>query len=276
MTTTQPNLFYTPERFLSGAVRIALVGCGGTGGEVLDGLCRLHCAMLALGHPGGLDVVAIDGDTVSAANVGRQRFGASDVGQNKSVVLVHRLNLFYGLRWQAVPQYLSPKSIVSASHFDILLSCVDRASVRLELGQKLATVWRDALWMDFGNGATQAQVVLGHLGAKAPPGTARLPNVVDLFPELDRVDDEAEPSCSLAEALRAQDLFVNRAVANAGLQILWQLFKDGMIQHHGAFLDVRTLNCRPLNIDPVTWAFLGYPRAQKKPRQRRKPRLQAA
>jgi len=261
------GVFAIPQRFLTEPVRVTLVGCGGTGSEVLDGLARLHCALLALGHPYGLQVVAVDGDTVSAANVGRQRFGSSDVGHNKAVVLIHRVNLFYGFRWQAVPRYLSPREIAHCTRFDLLLTCVDKASVRLAIGRELGRSWMDALWMDFGNGATRGQVVLGHLKERVTAESLRLPNVVDLFPELDRVDDSAAPSCSLAEALHAQDLFVNRTIANAGLQILWQLFKDGTIRHHGAFVDVQTLSCRPLAIDPVTWSFLGYAPTVKRPRK---------
>ena len=58
----------------------SVIGAGGTGSQMLMGLAQLHTAMIALGHPGGLDVTVIDSDQVSEANVGRQMFYPSDVG----------------------------------------------------------------------------------------------------------------------------------------------------------------------------------------------------
>lgn len=261
--------FFTPDRLLRERVRVLLVGCGGTGGEVLEGLVRMHFAMRALGHPEGLTVTAVDGDDVSPSNVGRQRFSPSDVGQNKAIVLMHRFNLFYGLDWSARNGYLDPSRLgFFDNNYDLLVTCVDRASVRYAIGHEARrSVRGDQLWLDFGNGDREAQVVLGHLTAKPRPAPAiRLPNVLDLYPELKTVNDHAEPSCSLAAAIRSQDLFVNRFVADAGLSILWRLFRDGRLEHHGAFLDVAEARCRPLGIDPATWSFMGYP-AKRRPRK---------
>jgi len=55
-------------------VRVLVVGCGGTGSAMAAGLPYLHSAMLAAGHPGGLDVTLMDGDTVSPTNCVRQAF----------------------------------------------------------------------------------------------------------------------------------------------------------------------------------------------------------
>ena len=61
----------SPE-LLTREVSVAVIGAGGTGSQMLMGLAQLHTAMVALGHPGGLDVTVIDSDQVSEANVGRQ------------------------------------------------------------------------------------------------------------------------------------------------------------------------------------------------------------
>ena len=89
-----------PE-LLSREVRVAVIGAGGTGSQMLMGLAQLHTAMLALGHPGGLDVTVIDADQVSEANVGRQMFYPSDVGLPKATVLVNRINMAMGTGWKA-------------------------------------------------------------------------------------------------------------------------------------------------------------------------------
>lgn len=45
--------FFIPTTLLERPVTVWLLGAGGTGSELLDGLARLHAALLALGHPGG-------------------------------------------------------------------------------------------------------------------------------------------------------------------------------------------------------------------------------
>ena len=67
MHTLDPQLLERP-------IRILVVGCGGNGSAIVSGLPYLHQAMLAFGHPGGLQVTLIDPDTVSETNCVRQPF----------------------------------------------------------------------------------------------------------------------------------------------------------------------------------------------------------
>jgi PRTRC genetic system ThiF family protein len=89
--------FWAPATLLERPIRVLLIGAGGTGGEMLDRLIRLHFGLVRTGHPGGLDVTLWDGDTVSDANIGRQRFAPCDIGYNKADLLIHRANLAFGL-----------------------------------------------------------------------------------------------------------------------------------------------------------------------------------
>jgi hypothetical protein len=52
-------------------VRVPVVGCGATGSAVATGLPYLHQALIACGHPGGLDVTVMDGDVISPSQGGR-------------------------------------------------------------------------------------------------------------------------------------------------------------------------------------------------------------
>src|ERR1700676_5807838 len=89
-------------------IKIAVVGCGGTGSAIVGGLPHLHQALIAGGHRSGLAVTVIDGDRISAANCVRQPVSASEIGLFKSVVLINRLNLFCGLDWEAVEHHANP------------------------------------------------------------------------------------------------------------------------------------------------------------------------
>lgn len=270
MTTNAGELkYFVNEQWLDRPIHVLLAGVGGTGGEVLDGLARLHAGLRALGHPHGLEVTVLDGDSVSTANIGRQRFAPCDVGQNKAVTLVTRYNLFYGLGWRGVPTHLDDFDEDLRGH-DLLVTCVDVARVRAKIGKwgRNGRRWwnGELLWLDFGNGRTTGQVVLGHLRGSDPRGL-RLPNVYDLYPELDTMTGDADgPSCSMAAALREQDLFVNKWAAN-GVGMLWKLLSQGVIDRHGMFFDAERLTVSPLLIDPKMWAFLGYGAAAVDPQR---------
>ena len=251
--------YFVNEDWLDREIRVVLAGVGGTGGEVLDGLARLHHGLVAMGHPQGLRVEVLDADRVSTANIGRQRFAPCDVGQNKAVTLVSRYNLFYGLAWRGLPVHLEDFEGLRST--DIVVTCVDVARVRAEIGRwgrESGYGWqRETLWLDFGNGRTTGQVVLGHLRGRGSRGL-RLPTVFDLYPELADMRGDADgPSCSMAEALREQDLFVNKWAA-LGVGLLWKLLTRGEIDRHGFHFDADRLTVSPLMIAPETWAFMGY------------------
>lgn len=87
----------------------------------------------------------------------------------------------------------------------------------------------------------------------------RLPTVVELFPELASAGPEDDtPSCSLAQALERQHLFVNQAVVTPALQLLWQIFRVGRLTWHGAFVDLESGRTTPLPVDPKAWKRFGY------------------
>ncbi len=86
---------HTPDpRLLERRIRVLVVGCGGNGSAIASKLPYLHQALLAFGHPGGLEVTLLDPDTVSETNCVRQPFCRTEIGLSKAVVLAHRANLF--------------------------------------------------------------------------------------------------------------------------------------------------------------------------------------
>jgi tRNA A37 threonylcarbamoyladenosine dehydratase len=87
----------------------------------------LHQAMRALGLQ-GLQVTLMDGDLISETNCVRQPFSRGEVGLHKSIVMASRLNQFWGLNWDAAPEYLTDKSKLN---FDIVVGCVDTRNARM-------------------------------------------------------------------------------------------------------------------------------------------------
>lgn len=239
------------------SIHVRVVGCGGTGSQMLTGLARLNHALIALDRP-GLRVVAHDPDEVSPANVARQLFSPGDVGRNKAVVLIHRLNTYFGTTWYGEPA----EFMKSDGRTDILITCVDTRSARRWINNAITTPGGmggsccPTYWMDLGNRAEDGQVILGQPASnkKWRANKTRLPTVTELLPEIMKPGREDNaPSCSLAAALEKQHLFVNQAVSTAALQILWQLLRTGSIDWHGAFINLRTGRTAPLAVDPEAW-----------------------
>lgn len=250
--------------------RVLIVGVGGTGSHFAEAFARLQHTVMALGHP-GFEVTLVDGDRVSASNVGRQRFYASDIGLSKALCLVHRINMAFGFDWEASNGYFKPKSLGDHRTPDLLVTCTDKALLRAEIGSHMARKVSGALWLDFGNGASQGQVCFGHLGK--PADDERLPNVFDLYPELAQMEraDREEPSCSMAEAITRQEFPINQLVAQLGIALLWTLLRKGALDHHGYFVETTPyVQTRPMMIDPMAWSFYGYPAVKRARRSRAK------
>src|SRR5271157_3677146 len=194
--TLDPQLLERP-------IRILVVGCGGNGSAIAS-LPYLHQAMLAFGHPGGLQVTVIDPDTVSETNCVRQPFCRTEIGLPKAIVLSHPINLFWGLNWQGMQAQI--QQIAKNAEVDLVIGCVDTRRARRAI-DKWALHSRVLYWLDLGNNASSGQFVLGQPKNRVSQKKKhRLPTVIDLFPEIAAPDtkDDDQPSCSAAEALTRQ------------------------------------------------------------------------
>lgn len=242
-----------PGALLDKKVRVTVVGCGGTGSAIAAGLPYLHQAMLALGHPYGLDVTLVDGDRISRTNCVRQPFSESEIGLYKATVLATRINLFWGLGWRGAPHFLDE---TWREETDILIGCVDSRKSR-NVMTSTAAYENSYYWMDLGNNADSGQFVLGQpKNQKNADVELRLPTVSDLFPEIvnPKLDKRDKlPSCSAVEALERQEPFVNQTLAYQALAMLARLFRYGRLSHHGAFLNLRNGRMSALPVDPVVW-----------------------
>lgn len=228
---------YLPASFERRSIRVMLVGCGGNGGQMLMGLASLDTALRAISSR-SLHVTVVDDDVVSEANLGRQPFYRCDIGSSKARTLTERVNIAHGLDWTAV--HGRAPGAVGVENVDLLISCVDTASARRQLGVALEQRAAPAYWMDLGNRASDGQFLIGCPSRAMSTDSRRLPTVLEAFPELadDSLGDDDAPSCSVAEALERQSLFVNRVVASHALALLFDLLGRGSIGHAGAFINL--------------------------------------
>ncbi len=246
-------------------VTVNVIGAGGTGGQVLTALARMNQALITLNHP-GLMVRIFDDDTVSRANLARQLFTTAELGLPKAVALINRINRFFGTDWKTVPekydkQYSDNNSNAWAT---ITVGCVDTVKARVDITDILKDKHKRTVnqrsqplyYMDFGNSRETGQVILSTVGKIKQPDSKQyrtveqLPMVTDEFGELLQLAETTDntPSCSLAEALTKQDLFINSALANIGASLLWQLFREGMLFNRGFFLNLKDFRTQPLKV----------------------------
>lgn len=245
---------------------VNLIGAGGTGSQFLTALARMNHSLIALNHP-GLMVRVFDDDVVEAANLGRQLFTTAELGLHKAVALVNRINLFFGTNWKAYPERYEATTFQEDPELamaELTVSCVDTAAARFAIADLLTTLHASRrhsyhtplYWLDFGNSRDTGQVILSTLSEIQQPAskkftlTGRLPLVTEEFKELLQAADKGDdtPSCSLAEALTKQDLFINSALANIGASLLWQLFREGILLNRGFFLNLKEFRTTPLKV----------------------------
>ena len=221
----------------NGTVNIALVGVGGTGSLVLSGLVRLNHALRQLGHP-GIEVEVYDPDIVTEANIGRQLFTPDEVGRNKAECLIDRYNLGFALNWTAHKEKYERWIF---QHYHILISCVDSKASRREIAAKFSGTTGTYV-IDSGNDGNFGQILIGN-------GSKDLPFSYKVHPDLIKGrETNHAPSCSLAEALTRQDLFINQWMATAILQLLWQMFRKGELTYRGFYINLETGRMNPVPI----------------------------
>jgi len=271
LTAVKPNVHIVEKTLLNpyNPIIINLIGAGGTGSQVLTALGRMNHALIELNHP-GLMVRVFDDDKVQPANLGRQLFNTAELGLSKAVALVNRINLFFGTSWKAITERYNRETILADPDLrmaEFTISCVDTVSARFEIAEllmgldKRMTYMRNRplYWMDFGNSKDTGQVVLATLTPIPQPESKKfevvesLPLVTAEFGELLKQSETNDntPSCSLADALGKQDLFINSALANLGASLLWQMFREGMLFNRGFFLNLKEFRTTPLKVASV-------------------------
>lgn len=244
-----------------GAPKIVVVGCGGTGGFVAEGLCRL------LGNS-DLDLLLVDHDRVEPHNLRRQNFFAGDVGKFKSQALAERLARQYG-RPVGYSVYPYNRDLINeASRLgvmvvrDIIIGCVDNPAARREIASTMS--WGD-WWLDAGNGHQSGQVLIGNTSlveglAGSFEETGQTVNHLPV-PSLQLPSLLQQPTrpvtrqqdCAEAVADEEQSPTINQTMATLVLEFMYRLL-TGKLSWMGAYVDMEVGTLTTVPAEPVTVA----------------------
>ncbi|HRB71486.1 MAG TPA: PRTRC system ThiF family protein [Flavobacterium sp.] len=265
MNTDKLKVHFTHKDLINpgNPISVNVIGAGGTGSKLLPALMEMNHSLIELGHP-GLYVRLWDNDIITLANLGRQRFAQSELGLHKSVAIINRINRWSGTRWKAEARKFEIDCLGKLPEkASIYISCVDNVKTRFEIADILskqnngkAYSNRPLYWLDFGNSQNTGQVILSTIGKIVQPDSeefetvATLPFITDEFGELLKQSEQQNdtPSCSLAEALQKQELYINSTLAQMGCSLLWNLFRNGLTPYRGFFLNLKDFRSTPIPI----------------------------
>lgn len=236
---------------------IVVVGCGGTGGFVAEGICRL------LGDTPA-QVYLVDYDRVEEPNLRRQAFYDADVGKFKAQVLAERLSRNFGREVGYCVYPYSSEVHQEVFHFanpGLLVGCVDRASARGAIAQ---CVGGRQWWIDAGNGDHSGQVLIGNTAenerlkggfsegmgfcTKLPLPSIQQPGLLIPAPE-------PVPQADCAEAVEQgqQSPTINQVMASLTLECVRRLL-GGELNWMGLYIDLEVGSLRPVLVEPETVA----------------------
>jgi len=226
-------------------VTVNVIGVGGNGAQMISHLARINRCLLELGHS-GLHVCAFDNDEIEEINIGRQLYSQAEVGENKAISYIEKINRHYGLAWDAMPFNFESNMGVEAPA-NITISCVDTVKARQSVFNSFIVLQDEAkthhhqkplYWMDLGNGKDQGQVILATVydqHHKQP-----LINVLEMFPDMLDTEDLKTPSCSMAQSLQQQSLFINSILCGYAGNLLMDLFTKVRMDYHGYFVNLES------------------------------------
>lgn len=251
-----PNYFFDPTH----PITISLIGVGGSGSLMLARLARMDYALRQTGHP-GLHIRAFDQDVVEPMNIGRQLFCPSDLGENKVLNSLTKINNAFGLQWDGIPMNAMPYGEDVRSN--IIITCVDNTEYRKELSKALAfphigSDYRTIFyWMDLGNSRDTGQFILGSLfeeqqklESEFVDPVHKLKTIIDLFPNLEQYDTEdlQGRGCAYSDKLMEQSLFINDVLVAHAANCLFRLLYSKEISVHGGFVNLKNGIVNPIMV----------------------------
>jgi PRTRC genetic system ThiF family protein len=242
-------------------LRLALVGCGGTGSWLAPSVARI--ARLQRDQGREVEVVFYDHDHVEPKNIPRQHFCDAELNRNKAVTLAARYSAAWGVEIAAVPKKFRSADFYQRSNaLTILIGCVDNAGARQQIDRALARADANTWWLDCGNDESSGQVIVGSdIDPESLEGSFTpsckickwLPAPSLVAPDLlePRPEELLEPklSCAEIQMANAQSLAVNQMVAAVATDYLLGLL-GGKLKRFATHFDLSAGSMRSRYIVP--------------------------
>lgn len=229
---------------------VMVVGCGGTGAFVADGLCRIL--------PKSTSIILVDPDMVEERNLGRQFFARRDIGKFKAAALASRLADFYDRDVQYLVGVFDGFQNIPSP--ELVIGCVDNALARKRINECCNGVW----YIDAGNDYNSGQVFIGNASAEGsrhtfgPDFFVGLPLPAVQCPALLTPTVKPRVSCAEALVLEEQSPVINQMMASLVLLFVHK-FLLSELTWMAAYIDLVTGTLTPVQAEPKRIAkLLGF------------------
>ncbi len=226
---------------------VMIVGCGGTGGFVAEGLCRLL--------PVNVPLVLVDLDRVEERNLHRQNFFSEDLGELKSEALAHRLSRKY---YRPIAYSIVPVSLTPIGFNSLVIGCVDNGPARRDIAAKFTATYGNspAWWVDAGNGENFGQILIGNRTGSAQYRTTEkgdrfysLPLPTQQRPDLLR----QQPVITSCADIEEQGPTINQSMAALVIEVVRRMIA-GTCPWIQLYLDLELGTLQPVLATPETVA----------------------
>jgi molybdopterin/thiamine biosynthesis adenylyltransferase len=251
--------------FVSYSFTVTVVGCGGTGAFVAEGLSRFLPLYARL--------VLVDHDRVEERNLSRQNFFRSDVGKFKSEAIAERLARLFQ---RPVGYAVSTIGLSQICYPGLIIGCVDNGQARQDIARRLsdhssltwvggysAAVPRELQrgpqqvtqlwWVDAGNGENYGQILVGNAKVN------ELDKVFDIeedicralpFPTIQRPEllTQVPPVLDCAQ-IAEQEPTINRVMAGLVIEVVRKLI-EGTCPWMQLWLDLEMGTLTPVLATP--------------------------
>lgn len=239
------------------AIRILLVGCGGTGSFLALHMARLAYHMQEKNNI-PIHLTFVDYDVVESKNIGRQNFCVAEIGENKAKILAYRYNAAFGLPIRYYAEEFSETHVFPAGTLvpQIIVGCVDNNHARTDIHKAVIPTNKFTWWLDCGNHVSSGQILFGNsheiesaindLGycESLPLPTVQHPELLELLPE---IITSAE-SCAELAMRDAQSLMVNQMAASHAANYLARLILSRDLDQMATYFSLSSGSARSIYI----------------------------
>lgn len=230
-------------------VRLTIVGCGGSGSQLLP-----HVMQLASNNQHKIEkIILIDGDDFEKKNIANQKCLDEEAGMNKADALAERFSYVYpelnGMI-TSYPHYIKDMNTLLKLSYggeylvNILISCVDNNATRklfndaFELCNKEK---KNMIYIDSGNGDINrvGQVIVGYTYG----GDIKLRPVAAYFPDIleDKDDINKLNSCTRISSEYSQNIATNIFAATILFCVVTNIISFGKIDKGIVYFDANNV-----------------------------------
>lgn len=218
-------------------MKILIVGCGGTGSNLIKELGRYMQKSLY-----DAEIILIDGDVVEEKNLERQAFCDMDVSSNKAEAMSEAVSDVFDVEFTYYKDYITEikqlEDIVEDEKEVMIIGCVDNHHCRRILHEFFLSREK-IIYIDAANEFSVGEVVVGiRVG-----GFTLFSDRAECFPEiLDDSKSVVEMSCEELNRSNPQHIVTNLMAAVISLSLVIQAIEGNL--HQGGIYYFDSLKCK--------------------------------